>query len=115
MTADARLLAGLAAELQRAAGLAERLEPLLAAPAGPAPDAARMADAQGLDLLRQTLEALAALAQDLAGGAAPEAALEAVPLADLAARLRAALAGDKAVEPAPASGAGDLLLFDDAP
>ncbi|MEP9375041.1 hypothetical protein [Mesorhizobium sp. KR1-2] len=91
------LLDRLGAELAERAAAVERLQPLAAALAGAArtdPDALRAL--QGLDLTEQTLRSLAGLLADLAAAtpanwridAGP--ALAAIPLADLANRLRGA-------------------------
>lgn len=116
-----RVLNALAAELERSRELAERLEPVLGASLGASlagADPALIAEAQNLDRLRQKLEALSALAAGLAGGATLEAALDAVPLGDLAGRLRAAVLDEIGLDgtvlaEAPAQDAGDLLWFDE--
>lgn len=112
-----RVLNALAAELERSRELAERLEPVLGASLAGA-DPALITEAQNLDRLRQKLEALSALAAGLAGGATLEAALDAVPLGDLAGRLRAAVLDEIGLDgamlaEAPAQDAGDLLWFDE--
>lgn len=109
---DPTLLAALSAELAALTVPVEGLADLVADHAAGAPPADRAAvlrRAQSVDEVSQTLWALSRLLGALAQGEPAETALEAVPLAALAARLR----GDD-VPPARAAapGAGDILLFD---
>jgi hypothetical protein len=67
-----------------------------------------MSDAQRLDEITQRLQALSNLARAVAAGEAPDSAVAAIPLADLAQRLRPTL-GARADQAGPA---GDLQLFD---
>lgn len=76
--------------------------------ATPAEDrGAAMAEAQAFDLLAQRMEALSAVLMALASGQTPEAAVHAITLSDLAARL----AGRDPSTAAGAPGPGDCLLF----
>ena len=71
-----------------------------------------LTQAQGVDALRQELDALGDLAAALGGGRPIEGVLDAVPLADLADRLRRAVSDtDLEARPAPAA-TGELVLFD---
>lgn len=107
---DARLLAALSDELSGAREDVQAVEVLIAllirqVPAEQRGDA--VVQAQMLDALNQRLDALAAVLRALSQGVPAGEALDRLPLADLAARLRPA--SDLRTEPAPAS--GDLTLF----
>jgi len=68
-------------------------------------------EAQALDELAQRLDALRSLATDLARGERVEVALDCVPLADLADRIReAVLISTPERRPKPV--AGDMILFE---
>jgi hypothetical protein len=68
---------------------------------------AALQEAQAVDALSQHLEALAAFVGGLARGEALEQAIDSVPLADLADRLRGGGGGG-----APVRSGGELQLFD---
>ena len=111
MSADARFLAALADELARGRVMAEALAPLLsAAPSADRHDA--MVRAQGLDMLVQHLDALAAVTARVAEGDAPRDAVVAAPLGGLVERMRAALDGRIASSTPHPPPSGDLILFD---
>ena len=111
MKADALFLAALADELARGRVMAESLAPLLSAP----PSADRhdaVIGSQGLDLLVQHLDALAAMTARVAEGDAPRDAVVAAPLGGLVERMRAALDGRIASSTPHPPPWGDLILFD---
>ncbi|MEH6665557.1 MAG: hypothetical protein V7678_11945 [Brevundimonas sp.] len=111
MSVDARFLAALSDELAHSRVLAESLAPLLST----APSADRhdsLVRAQGLDMLVQHLDALAAMTARVAQGDRPEDAVVAAPLGGLVARMQAALDGDPAPAIAHPPPSGDLMLFD---
>lgn len=108
------LLSGLASELASARATVEALAPLVAEHVRQAPIERRMAllvQAQSLDDLAQRLEALSGLTAAVAEGTPVPAALDAIPLAELADRLRRAAAPGAVAAPAPAA-SGELVLFD---
>jgi hypothetical protein len=72
---------------------------------------AAVQEAQALDAVGQHLQALCELARALARGEPIETAIDAVPLADLANRLRATTHSSAPVA-TPAPTAGELVLFD---
>jgi hypothetical protein len=78
----------------------------------PADRARVLGQAQAIDLLSQRLAALRDLSIALSDGRSVDAVLDAVPLADMADRLRLAVVGAGPDRPAPRAAAGDLLLFD---
>jgi hypothetical protein len=107
------LLSALSAECAEMGGAADGLATVVFEHARGLPAAERgpvVVQAQAIDLLVQKLAAIADLAGALSEGRPVDAAIDALPLADLAARLRAAVLGGPA-GPAP-SDSGDLLLFD---
>lgn len=109
------LLSGLSQELALMVPIVEGLSGLVMDHAIQADAAARpriLAQAQAVDDLNQRLQALVDLTRAVAAGTAPEAALDAVRLADVAARLRLASAGERSQPATPARGSGDLMLFD---
>ena len=111
MSVDARFLAALSEELAHGRAMAEALAPLLSA----APSADRheaVVRAQGLDMLVQHLDALAAMTARVAEGDSPRAAVVAAPLGGLVERMRAALEGEAVSSPSHPPPAGDLMLFD---
>ncbi len=111
MSADARFLAALADELARGRAMAEALAPLLsAATSADMPDA--VVRAQGLDLLVQHLDALAAMTARVAEGDPPREAVIAAPLGGLVERMGAALSGEAAPSSFHPPPSGDLILFD---
>ena len=111
MSADLRFLTALADELARGRVMAESLAPLLsAAPSADRHDA--MGRAQGLDMLVQHLDALAAVTARVAEGDKPQDALVAAPLGGLVERMRAALDGRIASSTPHPPPSGDLMLFD---
>lgn len=68
---------------------------------------------QAFDVLSQRVDALAGLASALSEDQPMDTALAALPLAEMADRLRElSFRGRPLSEPAPAAVAGDLLLFD---
>ena len=68
---------------------------------------------QAFDVLSQRVDALAGLASALSEEQPMDTALAALPLAEMADRLRElSFRGRPLSEPAPAAVAGDLLLFD---
>lgn len=105
----AAVTAAAAAQLK---GLGERCQALQHA-LGPVCDPAAMARVQDLDLVTQSLEALAAFLADLSAAVPPSLAVDArpalarIPLSDLA----AALDPRSAAPVAPAAAGGDLDLF----
>lgn len=109
---DPAMLAALSVELAALAVPVEELADLVADHAAGAPPADRAAvlrRAQSVDETAQTLRALGGLLDALARGEPAEAALDAMPLAAVAARLR----GDEVPSArAAAPGAGDILMFD---
>jgi hypothetical protein len=111
MSADARFLAALADELARGRVMAEALAPLLPG-ASSADRHDAVVRAQGLDLLVQHLDALAAMAARVADGDAPRDAVVAAPLGGLVERMRAAIDGQSVSTTAQPASSGDLLLFD---
>ncbi|MFT4953969.1 MAG: hypothetical protein ACI8U3_000331 [Brevundimonas sp.] len=111
MSADTRFLAALAEELARGRVMAETLAPLLStARSGDSGDS--MIRAQGLDLLVQHLDALAAMTARVAQGDAPGDAVVAAPLGGLVERMCAALDGRIASATPHPPPSGDLMLFD---
>ena len=103
------LLGDLAEEMARARQEVQRVEALVARLACHAPAAERartVVEAQGLDALSQTLDALATVLARLGQGVPPKEAIMNLPLADLAARL-----GDGTAEPRPTRATGELQLF----
>ena len=68
---------------------------------------------QAFDVLSQRVDALAGLASALSEDQPMDTALAALPLAEMADRLRElSVRGRPLSDPAPAAVAGDLLLFD---
>lgn len=109
---DPALLAALSAELAALTAPVEGLADLVADHAAGAPPVDRAAvlrRAQSVDEVSQTLWALSRLLGALAREEPAEAALDAVPLAALADRLRS---DDIPPARAAAPGAGEILLFD---
>ncbi|HMP62803.1 MAG TPA: hypothetical protein PKA17_06935 [Phenylobacterium sp.] len=114
------MLAGLAAELDHAGELCARLEELvsrLVVAVDGKPKQLALSEAQTLDVLTQHLAGLSIFTRGLSHQIAtarnvdPDAVLAAVPLSDLAARLRTCLY-DAALAPPPKDeGSGELDLF----
>lgn len=96
--------AAVSAGVEAVSALTTRL--ILAAP--PEGQGAAMAEAQAFDLLAQRMEGLSAVLTALAAGQTPEAAVHAVTLSDMAARLAGRA---PSVTAADAPDAGDCLLF----
>ena len=111
MSADARFLAALSDELAHGRAMAEALAPLLSA-ATTAGQHDAVVRAQGLDLLVQHLDALAAMAARVAAGDSARDAVIAAPLGGLVERMRAALDGQDVSSPSYPPPSGDLMLFD---
>lgn len=110
------LLSGLADELSAIVPLIEGLATLVfehATAAAPADRAGVLTQAQAVDDLSQRLVAVRDLMASVARGEPVDSALQALPLAEMAARLRRVVL-DRAPEPGSASahGAGELMLFD---
>lgn len=111
MSIDARFLAALSDELAHGRAMAEALAPLLSAgPSAGQHDA--MVRAQGLDMLVQHLDALAAMTARVAEGDCPRNAVVAAPLGGLVERMRASLNGEAAPAISHPPPSGDLMLFD---
>jgi hypothetical protein len=111
----AALLSALSRELADMILSVEGLEALVMAHArlaAPADRADVLTRAQDVDSLGQRLHALHRLTASLAAGRPVEAALDAIPLADLAGQLRGAIRGRGAEDASPRAAAGDLSLFD---
>ncbi|MCS6627087.1 hypothetical protein N0B44_29655 [Roseibacterium beibuensis] len=107
------LLSGLADELSLMIPVVEGLSALVfdhALNVGPGDRPGVLTQAQAVDDLSQRLEALRDLVGALSRGVEAGAALDAMPLAAVADRLRAAAIGGGPV-PAGGTDAGDLLLF----
>ena len=107
------MLSGLAEELAAMMPLVEGLSGLVLDHAikADAHDRARiLTQAQAVDDLGQRLEALRDLMAALSRGMPVDAALHAMPLAEVAARLRAAALGARTT-PDDDPGRGDLVLF----
>lgn len=108
------LLSALSAECAEMGAAADGLAAVVFEHARGLPAAERgpvVVQAQAVDLLTQKLAALSAFADALSDGQPVETALDAVPLADLADRLSAAVLG-RARAAAIAPSDGDLVLFD---
>lgn len=86
MFASAALLTAISTELDDLRRHIDALAPVVAAGVVTAPTRF-MTDAQRLDVMNQTLEAIAALTGDLAQGRDPDASIARMTLADLAQRL----------------------------
>ncbi|QYF86182.1 hypothetical protein [Brevundimonas sp. PAMC22021] len=109
--ADPALLCAVADELEDLRAGVDAISHLLSDLVRRVPPAERlevMSDAQRLDEITQRLQALSGLARAVAAGEAPEAAVAAIPLADMAQRLRPALSR----QADQGAAAGDLQLFD---
>ncbi|WP_295709930.1 hypothetical protein, partial [uncultured Brevundimonas sp.] len=112
--ADAALLNAVADELEDLRAGVDAISHLLGDLVRRVPPAERlevMSDAQRLDEITQRLQALSGLARAVAAGEPPELAVAAIPLSDMAQRLRPAVrrpADDAAPDPAAS---GDLQLF----
>lgn len=107
------ILAGLADELTAMIPVVEGLSALVfdhALKAEPEDRPRVLTQAQAVDDLTQRLEALRDLTGAMSRGVGAEAALEAMRLADMAARLRTAARGDESGI-ARGANAGELLLF----
>lgn len=108
------LLSALSAECAEMAAAAEGLSTVVFEHARGLPAAERgpvVVQAQAVDLLVQKLAALAGLADALSEGQPVEAAIDALPLADLADRLSSSVL-QRAVARAAEPSDGDLVLFD---
>lgn len=106
----AELLTAIAGELMSVREEIDGIETLvsdLVRRAAPEERAGVLTQAQVLDVLTQRLEALSGVLRMLGGGAGPAEAVDRLPLADMAERLRPA-AGE---ETAPSHASGDLMLF----
>lgn len=109
------LLSGLSHELALMVPLVEGLSGLVMDHAVQADAADRpriLVQAQAVDDLGQRLQALVQLTQAVAKGAAPDTAVDDVPLTALATRLRSALRGDPGTPAPAATSTGDLTLFE---
>lgn len=112
--ADAALLDAVADELEDLRAGVDAISHLLGDLVRRVPPAERlevMSDAQRLDEITQRLQALSGLARAVAAGEPPELVVAAIPLSDMAQRLRPAVrrpADDAAPDPAAS---GDLQLF----
>ena len=110
LTAVAAELADIRAGVDEAAGLVSELLKL-------APSDQRLSfltRTQAFDVLSQRVDALSGLAAALAADQPMDTALAALPLAEMAERLRetSLRVFDRAAEPVRSAPAGDLLLFD---
>lgn len=109
------LLSGVSHELALMLPMVEGLSALVMDHAVQADAAQRpriLAEAQAVDDLGQRLQALVRLTQAVAEGEAPDAAVDAILLADLATRLRSALRGETVPPHIAAAASGDLMLFE---
>jgi len=88
MSASPAALDAIAHELDLLRAHVDRLAPVVAAGVSAAPT--HIADAQRVDLMAQSLAAIASLARDLARGRGMDDAISQIALADLAARLASA-------------------------
>jgi hypothetical protein len=93
MAATAQALRAIADELDILRQHVHSLAPVVAA--GVTAEPAHIADAQRVDLMAQSLAAIASLARDLSQGQHVDHAVSRIALADLASRLASAIGGDK--------------------
>lgn len=109
------LLSAFSSEFSTMIGQVETLSDLVrdhARLTAPADRSRVLTQAQGVDALSQRLHALRGLASALANEQPVDAALDAVPLADLAESLRRAILNSDPELASATAGAGDLMLFD---